>query len=113
MTRYARIVATGSYLPEIEVSNDSLRQRFAHLDKDGVSVVDKFEASTGIRTRWYAPPEEATSDLAVRAARQALERAGRSPEEVDLIVLGTDSPDYITPSTSVVVPIILRSPVSR
>jgi 3-oxoacyl-[acyl-carrier-protein] synthase-3 len=60
------------------------------------------EASTGIRARWWAPDDWATSDLALPAARQALERAGAEPEEVDLIVLGTDSPDFITPATSVV-----------
>jgi len=98
MTRYASIVATGRFLPEIEVSNDVLRQRFAHLPE----FVDKMEASSGIKTRWNAPEDWATSDVALPAARQALERAGRSPEEVDLIVLGTDSPDYITPATSVV-----------
>jgi 3-oxoacyl-[acyl-carrier-protein] synthase-3 len=60
------------------------------------------EASTGIRSRWYAPDDWAASDLALRAALQALERAGKRPEDVDLIILGTDSPDYITPATSVV-----------
>lgn len=99
MTRFAQIVSTGRYLPEIEVSNDELRRRFTHLD----DFVDKMEASTGILRRWYAPEDWASSDLAVRAARQALERAGRRPEEVDLILVGTDSPDYITPATSVVV----------
>ena len=64
--------------------------------------IDKMEASTGIRSRWYAPADWAASDLALRAARQALERAGKSPADVDLIILGTDSPDYITPATSVV-----------
>ncbi|RPJ81289.1 MAG: ketoacyl-ACP synthase III, partial [Acidobacteria bacterium] len=44
----------------------------------------------------------ATSDVALPAARQAIERAGRTPMDVDLIILGTDSPDYITPATSVV-----------
>ncbi|MCP3960031.1 MAG: ketoacyl-ACP synthase III [bacterium] len=96
--RYASIVASGRYLPEIEISNDQLRQRFAHLD----DFVDKMEESTGIRRRWYAPDDWASSDLALRAARQALERAGRRPEDVDLIILGTDSPDYMTPATSVV-----------
>jgi len=99
MDRFAQIVATGRYLPGIEVSNDVLRERFAHLE----GFVDKMEESTGIRRRWYAPEEWAASDLAVRAARQALERAGRRPEEVDLVIVGTDSPDYLTPATSVVV----------
>jgi 3-oxoacyl-[acyl-carrier-protein] synthase-3 len=94
----ARIVSTGRFVPPIEVSNDELRRRFAHLPE----FVDKMEASSGIRKRWYAPEDWATSDVALPAARQALERAGRRPEDVDLIVLGTDSPDYVTPATSVV-----------
>lgn len=97
---FAKIASTGIYLPEREVSNDDLRALFnATLPE----FVDKMEASSAIRTRWWAPEEWAASDLAVRAAREALERAGRTPEEVDLIVLGTDSPDYLTPATSVVV----------
>jgi 3-oxoacyl-[acyl-carrier-protein] synthase-3 len=98
MSRHATIVSTGRFLPPIEVSNDALRQRFAHLPE----FVDKMEASSGIRSRWHAPEDWATSDVALPAARQALERAGRAPEDVDLIVLGTDSPDYISPATSVV-----------
>jgi len=99
MSRYATIIGTGRYLPDIEVTNDALRQRFAHLPE----FVDKMEASTNIKTRWRAPDDWATSDLAVRAAERALVKAVRRPEDVDLIILGTDSPDYITPATSVVV----------
>ncbi len=99
MNRYGQIVATGRYLPEIEVSNDALRERFAHLG----DFVDKMEASTGIRRRWHAPEDWAASDLAVPAARQALARAGRRPEQVDLVLVCTDSPDFLTPATSVVV----------
>ena len=100
--RYADVVATGSYLPEIEVSNDDLRRRFAGVA--GLEeFVDKMEAATAIRRRWYAPEDWAASDLAVRAGRQALERAGRRPEDVDLLIVGTDTPDFVTPATSVVV----------
>ncbi len=99
MARYARLVSTAGYLPEIEVTNDELRQRF---DARFPEFVDKMEASSGIRSRWFAPEGWATSDVALPAARLALERAGRTPADVDLIVLGTDSPDYITPATSVV-----------
>ena len=98
MTRYATIVSTGRYVPEREVTNDQLRDRFKHLP----DFVDKMEATSGIKTRWHAPDDWATSDVALPAARQAVERAGRKPEDVDLIILGTDSPDYITPATSVV-----------
>jgi 3-oxoacyl-[acyl-carrier-protein] synthase III len=98
MPRYATIVATGSYLPEIEITNDLLRARFASEPER----IDKLEAATGILKRWYAPESWGTSDLALAAASQALENAGRKPEDVDLIILGTDSPDFITPATSVV-----------
>ncbi|MDB4937121.1 MAG: 3-oxoacyl-[acyl-carrier-protein] synthase [Labilithrix sp.] len=101
------IRSTGMYVPEIEVPNDVLRARFA---KTAPEYIDKMEATTGIKTRWYAPDDWATSDLAVRAARQALTRAAVSPEDVDMIVLGTDSPDYMTPATSVVVQHKLGSP---
>jgi 3-oxoacyl-[acyl-carrier-protein] synthase-3 len=99
MPRFAHLVATGCYLPEREISNDLLRARF----REPADLIDKFEASTGIRRRWWAPEDWAASDLATRAAAQALAAAGRRPEDVDLIVLGTDSPDYLTPATSVVV----------
>ena len=96
---YANIIATGSYLPEIEVTNDMLRARF---NGNAPEFVDKMEASSGIRSRWYAPEQWSASDLALRAAQQAMTRAGRNPQDLDLIILGTDSPDYITPATSVV-----------
>src|SRR5688572_29131393 len=98
MSRYAKLVSTGLYLPEREISNDLLRERFPEPPE----FVDKMEASTGIRRRFWAPDDWSTSDLALGAARQALEAAGRRPEDVDLIILGTDSPDYVTPATSVV-----------
>ncbi len=99
MTRYGQIVSTGRFVPEHEVNNDELHRRFDAVAPD---LVDKLEASSHIRTRFWAPENWATSDVALPAARQALERAGFEPEDVDLIILGTDSPDYITPATSVV-----------
>jgi 3-oxoacyl-[acyl-carrier-protein] synthase-3 len=100
------IKSTGAFVPEIELTNAALRAR---LPNDA-EAIDKLEASTAIKTRFLAPDAWATSDLAVRAARQALARAGVSPEEVDLIVVGTDSPDYLTPSTSVIVQHELGAP---
>lgn len=98
MSRYGTIISTARYVPQIEVTNDLLRTQLAHVP----DFVDKMEAGTGIKTRFYAPDNWSTSDIALPAAKQALERAGRRPEDVDLILLGTDSPDYITPATSVV-----------
>ena len=99
MTRYAQIVSTGCFLPDREISNAELKARFEARFPE---FVDKMEASTGIVRRFWAPEEWATSDVALPAAQQALARAGIRPEEVDLILLGTDSPDYVTPATSVV-----------
>jgi len=99
MIRHAAVVSTGCYVPEIEISNDMLRERFKDSEPE---FVDKMEAGSGIRTRWYAPDDWSASDLAERAARQAIERAGLSAGDLDLIILGTDTPDYITPATSVV-----------
>jgi len=96
MTRYATIIATGRYLPPIERPNTEMAPQFGE-------VIGKFEASTGIKTRFYAPDDWTTSDLAVEAAKDALQDAGLRADDLDLIILGTDSPDYITPATSVVV----------
>lgn len=87
-------------VPEIERPNAELHARFAAQHGEFVA---KMEAKTGIRTRFVSPDGWATSDLAVRACRDALERADLPPSEVDLIIVGTDSPDYVTPATSVVV----------
>lgn len=94
--RYATIIGTGRYLPPIERTNVEMRAQFGE-------VIDKFEAATSIKTRFFAPDDWATSDLAVEAAKAALADAGIRPEQLDMILLGTDSPDYTTPATSVVV----------
>ncbi len=101
MPRYATIIGTGHYLPDWkEVTNDDLRARF---NEKVPEFVDKMEASSCIKTRWYAPRDWCTSDLATLGAQAALKSAGIKPEDLDLIILGTDTPDYITPCTSVVV----------
>jgi 3-oxoacyl-[acyl-carrier-protein] synthase-3 len=97
--RSCAIVSTGCYVPPNEVPNEVLRARFAQRHPN---AVDKLEARTGIKTRWYANPDQNTSDLVVEASREALERARLRPEDVDLILVGTDSPDYMTPATSAV-----------
>ncbi|MDN5871575.1 MAG: ketoacyl-ACP synthase III [Nitrococcus sp.] len=101
MARIANLISTGRYTPAQRVTNEELQARFAALGD--AERIAKLAASTGIRQRWYAPEDWATSDLILPAARQALERAGRRPEEVDLIIVGTDSPDYLTPATATVV----------
>ncbi len=90
---YARIVGTGSYLPEQIVTNNDLAQR--------IDTSDEWIASrTGIRQRHIAQPEQLTSDLALIAIERALESAGVAREEVDLLIVATTTPDNIFPSTA-------------
>src|SRR6476661_2393761 len=100
MARIAQIVSTARYLPEHAVTNAKLTERFTVLGRP--TVIDRLANSTGILQRFYAPDGWATSDLGVPAAKEALKRAGRKPEDVNLIIVGTTSPDYVTPDTSVV-----------
>lgn len=97
MTRYAKIIGSGAYIPTEEHNNDEFRQRF------GAETINKNEEATGILTRFRSPAEWAASDLAVQACNAALADAKITAEDLDLIILGTDTPDYITPATSVVV----------
>jgi 3-oxoacyl-[acyl-carrier-protein] synthase-3 len=103
MERYANIIGTGRYVPTNEITNEKFAEWMGEVNPKLSEVVGKFEASSNIKTRFYADEGWATSDLAVEAAKDALKDAGIKPEDVDLIILGTDSPDYITPATSVVV----------
>lgn len=94
MTRFARIAGVGSYLPPLRVTNDDLVAR-------GVDTNDEWVATrTGIRARHYAAEGQVTSDLALEASRRALEMAGLSAADIDLIVLATSTPDFIFPSTA-------------
>ncbi len=103
MSRHATIIGTGRYVPENEVTNATFASWMKEINPELEDVVEKFEISSNIKTRFYAPDDWATSDLAVEAAKDAIKDAGITPEDIDLIILGTDSPDYITPATSVVV----------
>jgi 3-oxoacyl-[acyl-carrier-protein] synthase-3 len=90
---YSRIAGTGSYLPEKVVTNADLEKL--------VDTTDEWIASrTGIRERRRAADGETTGDLAFYAATHALEAAGAKASEIDLIVLGTTTPDLIFPSTA-------------
>ena len=92
-TTYARIAGTGSYLPEKVLTNDDLAKF--------VDTSDEWIASrTGIRERHVAAEGETTGDLAYQAALRAMEAAGVDASELDLIVLGTTTPDLVFPSTA-------------
>ncbi len=92
----AGIVGLGVGIPEQVVTNHDLEQR---IDTSDEWIVTR----TGIRERRVAPPDIATSDLAAQAATQALQNAGKSAEEVDLIVVATATPDMPWPSTACLV----------
>ena len=100
MDRIAQIVSTARYLPEQVVPNAELAARFAALGRPG--TIERLAGKTGINQRFYAPKDWVTSDLALEASKEALKRAGRQPEDVDLVIVGTTSPDYIAPNTAVV-----------
>jgi 3-oxoacyl-[acyl-carrier-protein] synthase-3 len=89
----SRIAGTGGYLPAKRLTNADLAQSVDTSD-------DWIVARTGIRARHIAADEETTSDLALAAARPALEAAGLAPVDVDLVVVATTTPDMIFPSTA-------------
>jgi len=90
------IAGTGSYVPERVVPNSYFEE---YLDTSDEWIVQR----TGIRTRRFVAEDQATSDLALEASKRALEAAGIQPEDLDLIVLGTLTPDYLLPSTACLV----------
>ncbi len=101
LPRYARITGTGSYLPPRRLTNAQLA---AELAQSGVETSDDWIVErTGIRARHFAAADVACSDLAVEAARHALEAAGRQAGEIDLIIVATSTPDMIFPSTACIV----------
>jgi 3-oxoacyl-[acyl-carrier-protein] synthase-3 len=95
--RSAKIAGTGLYAPDRVVPNSVFDELYGE-DVDGF-----LRENRNIVERRYAGEEQATSDLAVEAARDAMADAGIEAEDVDLIVLSTDTPDYISPSTAAVV----------
>src|ERR1700734_522729 len=90
MSRIAQIVSTARYLPEHVITNAELTARFTALGKP--TVIDRLAARTGITQRFYVSDDWVTSDPAVPAAKEALKRAGRKPEEVALIIPGPTCP---------------------
>jgi 3-oxoacyl-[acyl-carrier-protein] synthase-3 len=92
--RHATVTGTGSFVPERVLTNADLSRM---LGED----VDPFVRGTlGIRERRVCGPGESTADLAEAAARRALEDAGIGPDDVDLLIVSTDTPEYVSPATS-------------
>lgn len=103
MSIFARVAGTGSYLPELRLTNQDLVERLA---KTGLETSDEWiKTRSGISARHFAAENELTSDLAVKAAEAALSSAGITSEDLDLIILATSTPDHLGgfPSTACVV----------
>jgi 3-oxoacyl-[acyl-carrier-protein] synthase-3 len=103
MSIFSRIAGTGSYLPELRLSNQDLVERLA---KSGLETSDEWITTrSGISARHFAAENELTSDLGVKAAQAALSSAGITSSDLDLIILATSTPDHLGgfPSTACVV----------
>lgn len=93
MKRYGNIIGWGKYIPSRVITN-------ADLEKTLDTSDEWIAARTGIRERRVVEEWETTSSMSVAAARMALEKAGVSPRELDLIIIASSSPDYLTPPVS-------------
>ncbi|MBN2611328.1 MAG: ketoacyl-ACP synthase III [Bacteroidales bacterium] len=96
LVRQAKIIGTGSYLPEKIVTNKYLETL---VETNDTWIYENL----GIRERRVAAKEEASSDLGAKAGRNAIENAGLTPEEIDLIIVATSTPDRLAPSTACIV----------
>jgi len=97
------VTGVGGYLPDEVVTNDDLAKV---VDTTDAWVVER----TGIRQRHRAAPDQAVSDLAVEAAKKALAAAGRTAEDLDLIIVATTTPDLTFPATAAIVQRKLGAP---
>ena len=103
MTLYSKIIGTGSCLPPKRVTNHALAMQLA---EKGIETSDEWIVSrSGISARHYAEPDVQSSDFAVEASRHALEMAKLAPNDIDLIIVATSTPDHFGgfPSTACVV----------
>ncbi|QJR22642.1 3-oxoacyl-[acyl-carrier-protein] synthase, KASIII [Brevinematales bacterium NS] len=92
----AIIKGMGMYVPEKVLTNHDL-EKMVETNDEWITT------RTGIKERRIAAPNESTSDLATRAARQAMEKAGVKPEDIDMVIVATITPDYIFPATAALV----------
>ena len=102
MSIYSRVAGTGSYLPELRLTNQDLVERLA---KNGLETSDEWITTrSGISARHFAAENELTSDLALKAAQAALSSSGITSSDLDLIILATSTPDHLGgfPSTACV-----------
>ena len=100
MRRYARIIGTGSYLPPRRLTNNDLA---AELAQRGLETSDEWIVErTGIHARHFAAPDVTSSDLALEASKNAIEAAGITAQDIDLIIVATSTPDMVFPSTAAI-----------
>ena len=92
---YTKIISTGSYLPENVVTNQDLEQQVDTSD-------DWIRSRTGIEQRRIELNDQNTSDLAYQAAKLAIDKAGITAESIDLVVVGTCTPDVVTPNVGTI-----------
>lgn len=90
---YSRITGTGAYLPERVLTNSDLEKMIDTTD-------EWIRTRTGIERRHIAAEDEATSDLSEQACRSALDAAGLTPSDIDLVVVGTCTPDLVFPNVA-------------
>jgi len=101
LPKYTRIAGTGSMLPSRRLTNADLA---AELAQRGIETSDEWIVErTGIRARHFVDSGVGASDLAVGAARHAIEAAGCTAQDIDLIILATSTPDMVFPSTACIV----------
>lgn len=103
MTVYSKIIGTGSYLPERRVTNADLTTQLA---AKGIETSDEWISSrSGISARHYAAVGQNSSDLGVEAAKRALEMAGKTPADIDMVIVASSTPDFqgSFPSTACIV----------
>lgn len=93
---YSRIISVGSYQPDNIVTNEELEHKVDTSD-------EWIRTRTGIESRAIAEPRQATSDLAILAADAAIKRSGITKDEIDLIIVGTCTPDVATPNVGVII----------
>ena len=97
MPRHAQILSTGSYVPPRVITNAEIDQLI------GEETSEWLKKNVGIEQRRWMTDEQTTSDLIAEASQAALEKSGVKAEEIDLLIVSTDTPDYLSPGTSVVV----------
>jgi len=97
MKRNAKIISTAMYAPDNVITNQYFNELL------GEDVDSWLVENLTIRERRWCDEDESTADLAYKTAKKAIEKAGLKPDDLDLIIISTDTPEYISPSTATVV----------